>query len=189
MSPDEIIQLSQLSRLSGISHEVQKIQFKKMFDADQDCLVGEVAAELGMSTRSLQRALSAEGSTFAQLQNEIKRYKSIYVMVTKPELDIKSLSEIVGFKDRTSFTNAVRNWFGCSPKTLKVVLKGVSLKRGVPPKLASVDIRLLDNARNGLKELHAQLKKFGIAKEVLAESKEIQKLMTKYNKSLRQFRM
>jgi len=189
MSPDEIIQLSQLSRLSGISYEVQKILYKNMFGSNRLCQVGEVAAELGMSARSLQRKLTAEGVWYEQIQNEIKRYKCVYYMVAQPKLDIVKLAEIVGFKDRSTFSYAVIQWFECSPPTLKRVLKGVTLKRGIQRELAHVDMRLLDNTRNDLKALHAQLKKNGVSKEALTESNEIQKQLTQLNKRLQKFRM
>ncbi len=186
MTPNDIIRLSQLSKFDGLGDQIQKILFKNTVAFDQGYKLPDVVAELGLSARTLQRRLLEEGVTFSQINDEIVRYKCIHYIVAHPNSTPPELAQIIGFSDRTSFANAVKRWFGCSASTLIKSLKIAKVTSN--NKLLWIDCGLMDDARQNMKDLHGQLKKSGVAKDMLTDINEIQKQMTKLNKKLQKYR-
>jgi AraC-like DNA-binding protein len=73
-----------------------------------------VAAELGMSQRTLTRRLTAEGSSFAELLKEVrealaKRY------IADGALPISQIAWLLGYAEVSAFTRAFRRWTGIVP--------------------------------------------------------------------------
>lgn len=81
-------------------------------------LIGTVAGLLGMHPRTLQRRLSAENTTFAQVLDDVRRDRAHRLIVTT-ELPFRQISALVGLSDQTAFTRACRRWFDCSPRELR----------------------------------------------------------------------
>ena len=80
--------------------------------------VGSVAERLGISTRSLQRRLRGDGTSF----NET--LKSLRARLSKHYLDNTSLSGsqiafLLGFDDPNSFIRAFRDWTGTTPENMR----------------------------------------------------------------------
>jgi len=79
-----------------------------------DCKLETVAKSLGMSPRSLQRHLEMEGTSFRELTDTIRRtLASRYLRETK--LNLKEIAFLLGFSELSSFSRAVKTWFGVSP--------------------------------------------------------------------------
>ncbi|WP_157497934.1 AraC family transcriptional regulator [Gilvimarinus chinensis] len=77
-----------------------------------------VAAELALSTRSLQRRLSEEHTSFKEMLDKVRRELAKHYL----ELDEHSLSEIsylLGYGDQASFSRAFKRWFGASPSQFR----------------------------------------------------------------------
>jgi AraC-like DNA-binding protein len=87
--------------------------------------VDEIAGRLGMSRRTLARALAAEGLTFSELLDELraalaKRYLS------EDELPISQIAWLLGYREASSFTHAFGRWTGSTPRQFRAA-------RGAPP--------------------------------------------------------
>lgn len=78
----------------------------------------EVAKQLMMSERTLQRRLAEEGTNFTQLVDDTRRDLARQYL-SKGELSLKKLSFQLGFSDPSAFCRACRRWFGHSPKELQ----------------------------------------------------------------------
>lgn len=78
----------------------------------------EVARQLRMSERTLQRRLAEEGTNFTQLVDDTRR-EIARQYLGKGELSLKRLSFQLGFSDPSAFCRACRRWFGRSPKELQ----------------------------------------------------------------------
>lgn len=78
----------------------------------------EVARQLMMSERTLQRRLAEEGTNFTQLVDDTRRDLA-QKYLSKGELSLKKLSFQLGFSDPSAFCRACRRWFGRSPKELQ----------------------------------------------------------------------
>jgi AraC-like DNA-binding protein len=77
--------------------------------------VGRVAAELGMSARSLQRLLAKEGTGFAALRDEVRR-ELAEAYLTQPARPITSIAGMLGYASPSAFTRWFAAAFGMSPQ-------------------------------------------------------------------------
>lgn len=94
---------------AAISAEMQK----------GDCSVRAIAQALGMSERSLQRTLESEGTTFRKLLDDVrKRRAQTYLMET--DWPVGEISQHLGFSDISAFSRAVKQWYGVSPRGLRM---------------------------------------------------------------------
>ncbi|MCE4050345.1 AraC family transcriptional regulator [Bacillus sp. Au-Bac7] len=76
--------------------------------------IQDVASELGMSERTLQRRLTDEKTSFKDLLKEV-RHEQARQYLADPDLDIKEVAFLVGYKDHSSFYRAFRCWEGDTP--------------------------------------------------------------------------
>lgn len=73
-----------------------------------------VARTFHMSSRSLQRKLREEGTSFSE-QVELFRRELAQKYLSSPQLSILEISFRLGFKDPSNFTRACKRWYGVSP--------------------------------------------------------------------------
>lgn len=73
-----------------------------------------LAAEAGMSERTLQRRLRDRGVRFRDLVEEARRQASIELL-TAGQLPIAEVAWRLGYSDTTSFAHAFRRWTGVTP--------------------------------------------------------------------------
>jgi AraC-like DNA-binding protein len=76
-----------------------------------------VAATLGVSERTLRRALAAGGVTFRTLTDEARR-DIAKTMLGREGTTITRVALEAGFADPSAFTHACRRWFGRSPSEI-----------------------------------------------------------------------
>ena len=73
--------------------------------------VEDIAMSLGISSRTLQRNLNAEGTKFNQeLQNVQKLLALSYL--EKPEISTDEIAYLVGYSETSSFSRAFKKWTG-----------------------------------------------------------------------------
>jgi AraC-like DNA-binding protein len=76
--------------------------------------MAEVSRALGMSVRSLHRALEAEGTKFNDLVDDVRREFSQRYLA-RAGLNISEVSYLVGFSDTSAFFKAFKRWTGQAP--------------------------------------------------------------------------
>lgn len=77
--------------------------------------IGDVAEKLGVSTRTLQKQLRLEDTTYRKLLEQVK--KSIAVKsLENPESKLTDIAFLLGFSEQSAFNHAFKNWTGMSPK-------------------------------------------------------------------------
>lgn len=74
----------------------------------------DVALDLRMSTRTLQKSLEREGATFFELQEELRKEIACNLL-SIPTLSLKKVASILGFCQPSSLHKACRRWFGAAP--------------------------------------------------------------------------
>ncbi|WP_346907794.1 AraC family transcriptional regulator ligand-binding domain-containing protein [uncultured Roseibium sp.] len=82
------------------------------------CTLPTVAATLGMSERSLQRTMENEGVSFRELTAHVRRAAARRYL-RETTLPIKEVSYLLGYSEVSTFSRAVRQWFGCPPRVLR----------------------------------------------------------------------
>ncbi len=67
-----------------------------------------------LSARSLQRRLAANGHSFSQLLDEVRR-ELAQRYLRQPELSLTDVAFLLGFSEQSNFNHAFKLWFGDSP--------------------------------------------------------------------------
>ncbi len=75
-----------------------------------------LARRLGMSTRTLQRRLVAEGTSFSALL-ESARFTLARSYLAEGRRSVTEIAFLLGFADTSTFSRAFTRWAGCSPRT------------------------------------------------------------------------
>jgi len=73
-----------------------------------------LAAETGVSRRTLQRRLNAHGCSFKRLLQAVREEQSRRYL-DDPRLAITEIALLLGYSDQASFSNAFKSWCGCAP--------------------------------------------------------------------------
>lgn len=107
-----------LARLPRDSHEGRTVAFIAANLALDQATLPLAARALGLSSRSLQRALAAEGKTFAALVDETRRRRATELLKDQ-HLSLTDIAFALGFSELAAFSRAHRRWFGRSPKTTR----------------------------------------------------------------------
>ena len=82
------------------------------------CTIINIARELAVHPRTLQRRLSQEGATFEQLVDDVRREQARrYLEDTK--IPMTQLSALLGYSEQSSLSRACRAWYGTSPRAIR----------------------------------------------------------------------
>jgi AraC-like DNA-binding protein len=87
--------------------------------------IGEMAKELGMSTRSLNRRLQVRSTSYKKIINEVRSDLSVRYL-ENTNLSIDQIADLVGFSETTAFRKAFKIWTGISPSKHRKIESGVS---------------------------------------------------------------
>jgi AraC-like DNA-binding protein len=82
--------------------------------AGQRPALQDVARELHLSTRTLQRRLTDEGMTFQQLMEGARRELAQHYLLHS-SLELNETAYLLGYEDANSFFRAFHHWEGSSP--------------------------------------------------------------------------
>ena len=74
----------------------------------------DVAKELGMSERTLQRRITDEGTTFREILNDT-RHELVRQYLRNTAVEINEAAFLLGYEDPNSFYRAFRGWEGTTP--------------------------------------------------------------------------
>ncbi|WP_269620053.1 AraC family transcriptional regulator [Zhongshania sp. BJYM1] len=74
----------------------------------------DVAAELGMAARTLQRRLNNTDTNFKYLLDDARKQRA-KVLVNEGELELLDIAAELGFSDQSSFQKAFKRWYGLAP--------------------------------------------------------------------------
>ncbi|WP_462159038.1 AraC family transcriptional regulator [Pseudoalteromonas sp. GB56] len=73
-----------------------------------------IAAQFGMSEKTLQRRLSAEGTTFRAELDGIRQKKS-HMLLCDTQLSISEIAYLCGYSEISAFHHAFTRWYAMSP--------------------------------------------------------------------------
>ena len=77
-----------------------------------------VAGTLNISTRSLQRKLAAEGTTYRKLYDAV-RQELAESYVTDGNFSLTEISYLLGFSSQAAFSRAFKRWTGVTPREFR----------------------------------------------------------------------
>jgi len=112
LAPQLEAALSDYTVEQKLPDKVKAIQTRLL--AGQKYGIDEVASELNMSARTLQRRLASEGVKFQALLDSA-RCEMAQQYLAKSSLDLTEISFLLGYEESNSFNRAFRGWVGMSP--------------------------------------------------------------------------
>ena len=74
----------------------------------------DVSAALDISVRSMQRGLAFEGTSFATLSKDVRCEVAVRLL-KDPSIPFERIVEAAGFRDRSAFNRAFKQWTGTTP--------------------------------------------------------------------------
>ncbi len=83
------------------------------------CTVERIAAELGLHPRTLHRRLSAEGRSFQQIKDEVRRDAAIYYL-NRTDLDFTAIAGRLGYSEHSVFSRSCTRWFASPPSEMRL---------------------------------------------------------------------
>ena len=75
----------------------------------------EIAARLHTSEQTLRRKLNAEGTSYQQIKDELRRDLAIELLA-KQHRSINEIANLLGFSEPRAFTRAFKHWTGVAPR-------------------------------------------------------------------------
>ncbi|GAA6202923.1 AraC family transcriptional regulator [Aquicoccus sp. SU-CL01552] len=74
----------------------------------------KLARDLGMSRQTLYRRLKAEGETFAEIHDDLRRRMALDYLTAR-KVSVNEAAYLLGFSEASSFVRAFKRWTGQSP--------------------------------------------------------------------------
>ncbi len=114
--PDLRRRLADLDDKATVSERVSAVLLESLPSGQTG--IEQVADRLIMSKRTLQRRLSGEGTSFAEVLRTTRKDLSLHYL-KRPELTSSQISFLLGFEDANSFFRAFHDWTGSTPETMR----------------------------------------------------------------------
>lgn len=116
----EYVEIAKLPAVFGIPGRVMDVLQRRV--GQGSLAIDDVASELSISKRTLQRRLQQADINFAMMRDQVRFHYAIGFLVDQ-NLSIDQISTALDFSDRTSFTNAFKRWTGLSPSTFRKLFR------------------------------------------------------------------
>ena len=84
------------------------------FTGDGYLDIDKLARRLSMSSRTLRRKLTAEGTSYQNILDEIRRRKAFDLLI-KTDKSNEEIAELIGYSDTANFYHAFKRWTGQTP--------------------------------------------------------------------------
>jgi AraC-like DNA-binding protein len=79
---------------------------------------GTVAQRLGLSSRSFQRALAKENTTFEKIRSRVRSRLAHHYLVDT-DMSVTEIAMLLGYAETSIFSRAAVRWFGLSPSAIR----------------------------------------------------------------------
>ncbi len=73
-----------------------------------------IACQLNLHPKTLQRRLAAEGTTFAEIIDQIRRRRT-ELLLRDTDVTLSQLARELGYAEHSVLSRSCRRWFGCGP--------------------------------------------------------------------------
>lgn len=84
--------------------------------------ISDVARHLGMSGRTLQRRLAAQGRSFQALVDEARRQLAQRLLL-QTNYSLAEIAFMTGYAEQSAFTRAFKRWAGQTPRSYRISVK------------------------------------------------------------------
>lgn len=108
--------LDDLAARGGVSGRVLRVLSARLKGAVP--ALAEVASELAMSERAVQRSLTDEQTSYRQLVDDVRKELAIEHL-SRPGTSATDVAFLLGFSEPSAFTRAFRRWTGTPPTAFR----------------------------------------------------------------------
>ena len=119
-SYEEYLTLARIPPLDGVCARV--LDALHMRVGHTGLTIEQIASDLNLTKRTLQRRLQAQDTNFAQLRDDLRFHYAIKYLIDD-NMSVDLVSRALDFSDRTSFTNAFKRWTGISPSVFRKLFR------------------------------------------------------------------
>ncbi|MGV8836209.1 helix-turn-helix domain-containing protein [Cellvibrio sp.] len=120
---EEYLSLARIPHCDGVPARVLNALHLRV--GHTDLSIEQIASDLNLTKRTLQRRLQSQNTNFAQLRDDLRFHYAIKYLIDD-NLSVDLVSRALDFSDRTSFTNAFKRWTGLSPSTFRKLFREFS---------------------------------------------------------------
>lgn len=120
---EEYLSLARIPHWDGVPARVLNALHLRV--GHTDLSIEQIASDLNLTKRTLQRRLQSQNTNFAQLRDDLRFHYAIKYLIDD-NLSVDLVSRALDFSDRTSFTNAFKRWTGLSPSTFRKLFREFS---------------------------------------------------------------
>lgn len=106
--------LSSTQRSGSIASRIRKRVVRQLGEGGSAPRLKQIAADEGLSSRTIIRMLTEEGTSFFELMEQERRRLAVE-LVNDPALSLEEIAARLGFADTSSFGRSFRKWFGMPP--------------------------------------------------------------------------
>lgn len=112
LEPSLTVALGEIEAQSSLPEQVKILIKRRIASGKPD--IAEVAGELGMSERTLQRRITEQGGSYRGLLDEARQELG-RSLLSDGQNGIDEVAFLLGFQDTSSFYRAFRAWEGVTP--------------------------------------------------------------------------
>lgn len=170
---DEYFEESRIPEIFGVAARVVECLENRVGSGGLS--IREIADDVRLSKRTLQRRLSQHGINFSELRDQVRYHYAVKFLVFEM-MSIDSISNLLDFSDRTSFTNAFKRWTGLRPSTFRKIFRDYSESRPLNNEYKPVLKNLGDADFSVLLSNDSKFAR-SVAKLITSEEKDINRLL------------
>jgi AraC-like DNA-binding protein len=82
------------------------------------CSLTDIAGQLGMHERTLQRRLDEQQIRYADILDRVRQAQALEFL-SQPALPLPEVANLLGYSEQRSLSRACRRWFGTTPGALR----------------------------------------------------------------------
>lgn len=112
--------LADLDQMAGMSERVHSTLLEALPAGDVSMQI--VSRKLAVSTRTLQRRLQNEGTSFQQILDNVRKSLALHYL-RNTNMPSAEISFLLGFEDSNSFARAFLSWTGKTPQAVRGVVE------------------------------------------------------------------
>jgi len=90
----------------------------RLLTSSEDCTRRNIARQLGLQERTLNRRLSRRGTSFEAIRDEVRRNLA-FRYLAREDLSLTEIAGRLGYSELAVLSRSCRRWFGTAPRRLR----------------------------------------------------------------------
>ena len=99
-----------------LAHQIEELIARQL--ADGGCTLADIARQLAVNERTLQRRLAEQRIRFSDILDRVRRIQA-REFLAQSVLPLPEVATLIGYSEQRSLSRACRRWFGTTPAALR----------------------------------------------------------------------